>query len=257
VIDLDAIREGLDRGEFFLEYLPAVSLIDGRCIGAEALVRWRRPTGVVPPGEFIPVVENTPLSGVITYWVIDTVAAELGDWLRANRDAYVSINVPPEILGRGGLEYAARKSRMLELADQVVLEITERGVPDQLGVEAINQGAAAGVRFALDDVTFVGGANLAVLARCNFYSIKLDRTLVMQITPDCPDPEWLASVKALLESTRLQVIVEGVETEQQAAVLRAARVQAAHGFYFSRPLSAAAFIAYHRDRNAPGRAGVG
>src|SRR3954453_20494464 len=121
MIDLAAMREGLARGEFFLEYLPTISLADGSCIGAEALSRWRRATGVVPPGEFIPLIENTPLSGLLTYWVMDTVAAELNDWLRANRDAHISINVPPEILGRGGMEYAATKSGLLEQVSQLIL----------------------------------------------------------------------------------------------------------------------------------------
>jgi sensor c-di-GMP phosphodiesterase-like protein len=262
MIDLAAIRDGLARGEFFLEYLPAISLSDGRCLGAEALVRWRRATGVVPAGQFIPLVENTPLSGLLTYWVLDTVAAELGDWLRANRDAYVSINAPPEILGRGGMAYAASKSGLMGLASQVMLEITERGIPDLIGVESIGLGRALGVKVALDDVTLVGGANLAVLARCQFDAIKLDKSLIDQIGPDCPAPEWLKSVKALADSSRLVVIAEGVETGQQVATLRAANIHVAQGFYFSRPIPAAAFIAYHRDRNqaepgaAPGRGGV-
>jgi sensor c-di-GMP phosphodiesterase-like protein len=250
MIDLAAIREGLARGEFFLEYLPTISLTDGRCIGAEALIRWRRATGVVPPSEFIPLAENTPLSGLLTYWVMDTVKAELGDWLRANRDAHVGINAPPEILGRGGMLYAAIQSGFVEQASQVILEITERGLPDLLGVESINQRAGVGVKVALDDVTFVGGANLAVLARCNFDAIKLDKSLIDQISPQCPAPEWLRSVTALLESSRLLVIAEGVETEQQFTTLRAANIQAAQGLYFSGPVPAAAFMAFHRDRAA-------
>jgi sensor c-di-GMP phosphodiesterase-like protein len=104
MISLEAIRDGLAEGEFFLEYLPTVSLVDGRCVGAEALARWRRPSGVVQPGEFIPLIEGTPLSGMLTYWALETVAKELGDWLRAHKEAYIGVNVPPEILGRGGLE---------------------------------------------------------------------------------------------------------------------------------------------------------
>ena len=238
----------MTQGEFFLEYLPTVSLTDGRCIGAEALIRWRRATGVVPPGDFIPLAENTPLSGLITYWVIDTVAAEMGDWLRANPEAHISINVPPEILGRGGIEYSANKSGLLELASQLILEITERGVPDLLGVKAINNDWGSGVRVALDDVTLVGGANLSVLARCNLHIIKLDRSLVSQIGPQCPSPEWLEGIGALVRSSRLEVVAEGIETEQQLIALRTANIQAAQGFYFSRPIPAAAFIAYHHAK---------
>lgn len=253
MIDLAMMREGLTRGEYFLEYLPTISLADGRCIGAEALIRWRRPTGIVLPSEFIPLAENTPLSGMLTYWVVDTVAAELGDWLRANRDAQISINVPPEILGRGGMAYVATKSGLIDHASQVILEITERGLPDLLGVESINQGGEGGVKVALDDVTLVGGANLAILARCNLYAIKLDKSLVNQIGPGSPVPEWLKTVTALLESSVLRVIAEGVETEYQYQALRAAKIQEAQGFYFSRPIPAPAFVAYHRDHGILGR----
>src|SRR6187549_2347569 len=107
MITTDAISDGLVQGEFFLEYLPTVSLADGRCVGAEALTRWRRPSGVVQPNDFIGLVEGTHLSGMLTYWVMETVAKELGDWLRSHKDAHIGVNVPPEILGRGGLEYAA------------------------------------------------------------------------------------------------------------------------------------------------------
>jgi sensor c-di-GMP phosphodiesterase-like protein len=255
MIDLSAMREGLARGEFFLEYMPSISLADGRCVGAEVLIRWRRETGVVSPSEFIPHAENTPLSGILTYWVLDKVADELGDWLRANRDSHVSINVPPEILGRGGMAYVATKSGLIDLAPQVILEITERGLPDLIGVESINQGRELGLKVALDDVTLVGGANLAVLAHCNFYAIKLDKSLIDLIGPRSPAPEWLGGITTLLESSRLRVVAEGVETEYQATTLCAAKIQEAQGFYFSRPISAAAFMAYYRDRNIPGRSG--
>lgn len=246
-IDSDSMRAGLALGEFFVEYLPTVSLTDGRCVGAEALVRWRRPSGLVPPDRFIPAAENTPLSGLITYFVLDTVAAELGDWLRANPKTSLAVNVPPEILGRGGMEYAASKSGLLELSSQLILEITERGVPDSMGVEALQNAWGTGVRVALDDVTLAGGPNLAILARCPFQMLKLDRSLIAQIDgPDRPAPQWLAGLSALMLTSSLVVVAEGVETAEQVRVLRAAGVPAAQGFYFSRPRSAESLIAYHR-----------
>src|SRR5262245_7909205 len=102
MITLDDVRAGMERGELFVEYMPIVTLKDQRCVGAEALVRWWRAGAMLHPREFIPVIENTPVSGTLTYWVIDTVASELGGWLGENPEAQVSINVPPEILGRGG-----------------------------------------------------------------------------------------------------------------------------------------------------------
>jgi sensor c-di-GMP phosphodiesterase-like protein len=251
MIDLDMMRVGLERGEFFLEYLPTVSLADDRCSGAEALVRWRRAGQVVQPLDFIPTAENTALSGLITYWVFDTVAAEMSDWLRANPDAHIAINVPPEIIGRGGMAYAATKSGLIELAAQIVLEVTERGTPDLQAIGAINSGRRLGIRIALDDVTLQGPANLSILVRADFDIIKLDRSLAAQIDAQCPHPPWLDDVALLTRSKRLVVIAEGVETEQQLAAIRAAGVQAAQGYLFSRPLSAAAFIAFHRFHQAP------
>lgn len=244
MIDYSAIEAGFAQGEFFLQYLPTVSLDDGRCVGGEALTRWRRPSGIVPPHEFIPTLENTPLSGRLTYWVIDTVAAELSDWLRTHPEVHVSINVPPEILGRGGLGYAAEKSGLLEFARQIVLEITERGIPDHLGLQALAAAPDYGIRFALDDVT-MSGANLAILARCPFAIIKIDHKAVQQIALETPYPQWLEGLAALLRTTRLDVIAEGVETAHQAAALREAGVKLAQGFYFARPTSATGLREFH------------
>jgi sensor c-di-GMP phosphodiesterase-like protein len=146
------IRSALENDEFCLEYLPVISLDDERCVGGEALIRWRRGDRIVPPMEFIPLVEGTVLSGLITYWIIDLVAEELGDWLRQTENVYIAINVPPEVWGRGGFEYAARKVGLYDLAQKFVLEVTERGLPDQIGVEDINSHGGTDVLIALDDV---------------------------------------------------------------------------------------------------------
>jgi sensor c-di-GMP phosphodiesterase-like protein len=244
MISVDAIRDGLVKGEFFLEYLPTVALADGRCTGAEALARWRRPSGVVQPGDFIPLVEGTHLSGMLTYWVLETVANELGDWLRLHPETCIGVNVPPEILGRGGLEYAATKTGLSELRNQIVLEVTERGIPDNLAVATLEAASRSGVRIALDDVT-LSGTHLAVLSRCTLDLIKTDRSLVNQITPECPCPPWLSGLSALLQITRVAVIAEGVETAAQAEALRTAGIPMAQGYYFSRPISAENLKAYY------------
>lgn len=247
MIDLQSIKDGLDRNELFLEYLPTISLQDGRCTGAEALVRWRRPAGVVEPLDFIPLAENTPLSGLITYWVLDTVAAEMGEWLRANPAAHLAINVPPEIIGRGGIEYVAARSGLVDLAPQIVLELTERGLPDAIAIETLRTNARQrGVRIAIDDVALEGGANVAVLARAAFDIVKLDRHLIAQIAAGRPRPAWLDEMAALVQLSRLHLVAEGVENGLQRDTLRAAGIPAAQGFYFSRPLAAADFIAFHR-----------
>jgi sensor c-di-GMP phosphodiesterase-like protein len=242
-MNLDTIRAAFEAREFFLVYQPIVSLRDGICFGAEALIRWRREKAVLDASEFIPLTERTPLSGLLTYWVIDTVAVELCDWLGGHETVHISINVPPEVLGRGGLEYAATKSGLRARIKQLIAEVTERGIPDELGLDALNSIPRTGARIALDDTT-LSGANLALLTRCNFDFIKIDRQLVAELALDRPQPPWVDGLAALLKTTALHVIAEGVETVYQADALRAAGVQLAQGHYFSTPLSARDFQLY-------------
>jgi len=244
MIDLDMIRAGLDNDEFFLEYLPIVSIEPECCIGAEALLRWQRPAGVVFPDDFVPLIENTPLSGLITYWVMDRVAIEMGDWLRHQLGVEMHINVPPEILGRGGLEYAVQKSGLSDVRHKIVLEITERGVPDQLGLRALDLAARQGVRIALDDVR-IDPASVMVLSRCNTQIIKIDKSVLLDRGEDGAMPRWAEALAVLLKTTDLEVIAEGVETAEQLAMLRAAGVRRVQGHFFSPPLRAGAFLQYY------------
>src|SRR5262249_8767586 len=210
MIELGAIQEGLARGEFFLEYLPTCSLRNNRCVGAEALIRWRRGSTVLLPGEFIPRVENTPLSGLLTYWVVETAGRGLGRGLRAHACVHLRIKGPPEILGRGGVAYAATKAGLMEVAHKIVLEVTERGVPDKLGIQALTDAGRYGIQVALDD--FGSAAeNLTVLCRAHIDIIKIDKSLVDQLRDEDELPQWLKALSAFLQVTPLQVIVEGVE----------------------------------------------
>jgi EAL domain-containing protein (putative c-di-GMP-specific phosphodiesterase class I) len=244
MIDLDMIRAGMDRDEFFLEYLPIMSVEPERCIGAEALLRWQRPSGIVFPDDFVPLIENTPLSGLVTYWVIDRVAIEMADWLRNQDGVELHVNVPPEILGRGGLEYAAQKSGLHDVRHKLVLEITERGVPDQLGLDSLDIAARRGVRIALDDVR-IDPASVMVLSRSNVQIIKIDKSVLLEGGVGVARPRWAEALSVLLKTTDLEVIAEGVETAEQLATLRAAGVRRMQGHYFSPPLRAEAFLHYY------------
>jgi sensor c-di-GMP phosphodiesterase-like protein len=237
------VAAALWSGALFLEYLPIISLHTRRCVGAEALVRWRCGDRVIGPQEFIPVVENTPVSGLVTYWVIDTVAKELAPWLRAHDDVHIAINVPPEVFGRGGLTYTAAKARVLDLASKFVIEITERGVPDKLGVDELNSRPRNGVLVALDDV----GANRAavlVAAQVRLDILKIERATIEQITRSELSPRETSELSALIRSIELAIVAEGVERSIQCERLREYGIEWAQGWLFSRPLSAADFIEY-------------
>lgn len=247
-IDANAVHEALFAGDLFLEYLPVVRLSDGQCMGCEALVRWRRGDTVIPPMDFIPIIENTPVSGLLTYWVIDTMGHEMGDWMRRCPDVRIAVNVPPEVLGRGGIEYAGYKANLMSVRNRVVLEITERGAPDRLGLEELREIAGSDVMIAMDDVA-VDENNLLVLSRVPVDVIKVDRGFVARIGKPEGD-EAIHRLEALIRIGRHLVVAEGVEHPEQARRLRDIGVQFAQGWLFSEPLPAQAMMDWHARHQA-------
>ena len=244
-ITTDSILSALQAGEFCLQYQPIMSLSDECCVGAEALVRWRHKDGLIPAADFIPMVENTPMSGVLTYWIMDEAARELGLWLRQYDGIYLAINVPPEILGRGGVLYAATRSGLLEVADKLVFEITERGVPDKLGIDALNSALRDSalrdkrVRIALDDV-HLEGAHLVTLSRIHGHIIiKVEAAAAI-------GDDRLEALATLMRIGIFNVVVETIETREQAVLFKNLGVPFGQGYYFSPPLFAADFLEYFR-----------
>ena len=242
---LGEIEEALIDEQFFIEYQPIMRIDGKECVGAEALIRWRRGQELIPPLEFIPMVENTLLSGMITYWLIENIGRELGEWLRRQECMFISINVPPELLGRGGLIHVASKSGLLEVADKIVMEITERGIPDNLGLQALVKAQELGVRVCLDDVG-AADENLLVYARANVDLIKLDKSIAAKML----EPDWtvdkMGALEAFTRSTTIQVIAEGVETEFQRDVFQELGVPMAQGWYFSHPLPVEGLFEFFR-----------
>ncbi len=178
-LDLQQVQADLLSGAFFLEYLPIISLTEGRLVGAEALSRWRRGAEVWHPERFVKTLDRTPMGALLTYRTIDRINEELREWLCRHPALRLGINVPAFVFGRAGIAYAFFRNDLGALADRFILEVTERGVPDQLGVEALNAAAYTGCAVALDDV-MLSGANLALLTRCHLAYIKLSRSLIAE-----------------------------------------------------------------------------
>jgi sensor c-di-GMP phosphodiesterase-like protein len=238
------VRAALYAGDLFLEYLPVVAIEDGRCVGAEALIRWQRGSDIVQPADFIPDIENTSVSGLVTYWVIDTVAREMGQWLRHHPSVHLGINVPPEVFGRGGMEYAAAKCNILDLAAQFVLEITERGIPDKLGIDEINTRPRKGVLVALDDIC-ASATSLLVASELDVDILKIEKSAVESLTSATLPAVQVNGLTALIARAPLAVVAEGVEQESQAQRLLDFGIGFAQGWLFSRPLRATEFKSYY------------
>jgi EAL domain-containing protein (putative c-di-GMP-specific phosphodiesterase class I) len=191
--------------------------------------------------EFIPLIENTPLSGLITYWVAEIFARELADWLKVQDDVHMSINVPPELFGRGGILYVAQKTGLLSLAPKLILEITERGIPDRLGVHALNHWPRYGCLIALDDVgASRAGWLVAHDVRVDILKIEAATVKRMRNLPILQTE----SLAELIRRSKVGVIAEGVETAEQLGGLRQCGIGMAQGWLFSRPLRASEFISY-------------
>lgn len=236
---LDALRAGLDRGEFFLEYLPTIELATGRCIGAEALTRWNQDGRVHRPFSFDGIHDDYQLSGRITFWVIETVAAELGDWLRENPDMHVSINLPPAILGRGAIEHAIRRAGLFDVLPQLIFELTEHGIPDERGLKAMEYMMSLGARFALDDIAFNYPATVLLFTRVGVHIVKLPKSYL-----DSLDAHDMIVLEQLIKASGALVISEGVETPAQLEDLRGLGVPMGQGWLFSKSIPADAFLRY-------------
>jgi sensor c-di-GMP phosphodiesterase-like protein len=252
----DQVLQAIDADAVVLDYQPIVSLAHGKCVGAEALVRLRTGDDRAPPPRFLPAAESGRVAGLLTYRVIELVGREMRDWMTRHPDVRVHINVPPHVFGRGGIEYALGKAGLLEHRTQIVLEVVERGIPDQLGIDAIAELAASGLCVALDDVELTG-TNLALLTRAALTMVKLDRALVSTIQEGVSHPQWLLGLASLLRSTPIEVVAEGVESALQADVLREAGVQLAQGFWFAMPMAAADLQRFHATGHVPGLRAAG
>ncbi len=250
---LIAIEKAIEDREFFLEYLPTVVLKNGRCAGAEALIRWRHDGKVIPPMEFIPIVEGSPLSGPLTYWVIETVGDELGPWLERQTDSvHIGINIPPELLGRGALEYVGKRAKLDRVASKIVLEVSERGIIDQLGIHDLNERLGRKTVIALDDVQ-LKEINSVLLARIKFEIIKLDKSVIDILDEPAVDKRAMETLEALARVPGLSIIAEGVETQRQEERLLSLGIEYAQGFRYSRPIPAEKFIAFFIERSGRGR----
>ena len=235
------LRRALERDEFVLHYQPKVSLTTGRVTGVEALLRWRHPErGLVPPSDFIPLLEETGLVVQAGEWVLHAVCRQLIAWrARGIRIVPIAVNLSarqflaPD-LGqsiRSVLEQHAIAPELLEV------EITESAIMSD--TEEANRTLeyldALGVRSAIDDFG-TGYSSLGYLKRFPLGALKVDRSFVSDITTDADDAHITQAVISMAHSLGLKVIAEGVETAAQLEFLLRYGCDEVQGFLFARPI---------------------
>lgn len=232
-------KRALKTDEFYLRYQPLVELETGRWIGAEALVRWHRPTGEeMRPDLFIPYLEETGLIPLLTDKVFEMLASDIGDDLKGRKDFYISINVASDDL---------RGDRLMDLIETLVsatgcgarcfaVEATERGLIDvENGGQALKAARDRGVCVALDDFG-TGYSSLAYLQKFPLDYIKIDKSFVDSIATGAATSSVVGHIINMAQDLKLGIIAEGVETEEQARFLIKRGVRYGQGWLFARPM---------------------
>jgi diguanylate cyclase (GGDEF)-like protein len=236
------LRGGIESGALVLHYLPEVDLRTGAVVATEALVRWNHPTrGLLLPDAFIAVAESTNLAGDLGRMVLRRSCAQFSRWRSAGlaNDIVLRVNVSPvHLVADGFVDSVANTIEEFDLdADSVCLEITESVVVKDIETARVTLAGlkAVGVKVAIDDFG-TGHSVLSHLKSLAVDTIKIDRSFVRELGKNAGDFAIVRAIVALADAFELQVVAEGVETEDAARTLLSLGCFRAQGFLLSRPV---------------------
>jgi diguanylate cyclase (GGDEF)-like protein/PAS domain S-box-containing protein len=239
------LRKAIDMHQLVLYYQPIVSTTEGRICGFEALVRWNHPErGLIPPGEFIPIAEESDLIVLLGRWVLRESCRQMAEW--HTRFAFlpsltINVNVSSRQLSDSHLledvEFALAESGLN--AESLSLEITESSLMDntEQTVMTLNRLKAMKIRLEIDDFG-TGYSSLSYLRRLPFDTLKIDRSFVNELGTGNDGLDIVKAIVEMAHSLKLEVIAEGVETEEQLCQLRGLGCKYVQGFMFSKPVKA-------------------
>ncbi|MES1189145.1 MAG: EAL domain-containing protein [Myxococcales bacterium] len=234
------LRRALANNEFLLFYQPKVDLKTGQIVGVEALIRWRDPeVGLVPPGNFIPLLEETELILPVGAWVLERAAQQYREWQA------LGVPVPRIAVNVSALQLAQREfiaqldatlARYPEAANGIDLELTESVLMDDLSgnIEKLRAAKERGLQVAIDDFG-TGYSSLGYLSRLPLDALKVDRSFIDNMAEDPQQMSIVTAIISLAHAIDLKVIAEGVETATQAQLLRLLRCDQIQGYLLARP----------------------
>ncbi len=251
-----ALRRALERGEFELHFQPQVRMDDSTVVGMEALLRWNHPEeGLLAPGRFIRIAEESGLIVPLGDWALDAACAQMRAWLDAGlTPPRLAVNVSVGQLSHAFVRGVERTLQVHRIdGSQLELEMTESLLMLQVdeNMKMLERISDLGVQIALDDFG-TGYSSLAYLKKFPIDALKIDRTFVRDIVEDGDDSAITAAVVAIGHHMQLRVVAEGVETPEQLAILRTMGCDEYQGYLFSRPLPAAGFAARFLDGEPAG-----
>ncbi|WP_339420734.1 MULTISPECIES: sensor domain-containing phosphodiesterase [unclassified Pseudomonas] len=244
--DIEAALATAD--QFRLVYQPRVDLASNRCVAVEALLRWSHPKlGEISPAEFIPLAETTASIRHITSWVVRRVCEQLSDWRAQGLEMTVSLNISALDLTDGHLfDQLVDSLQAFKVSPRLIeLEFTESVlVTDFQAVRIqLQRFRDIGVAIGIDDFGS-GYSNWAYLRQIPATSVKLDRSLLADLQPGSNEWHIIRGLISLVRNLRLTVVAEGVETELHYHLLRGWGCQQGQGYYFAKPLSPVALLAW-------------
>ncbi|MCL5668549.1 MAG: EAL domain-containing protein [Gammaproteobacteria bacterium] len=242
----NALRHALERNEICLHYQPQIELATGKITGAEVLLRWQHPDlGEIPPSRFIPIAEQTGLIETLGEWALRSACAQVQAWHKAGLTPLrVAVNLSArQFYQKNLLETITAILKGTGLDPRWLdLELTESIVMQQVEatVDILRALKAMGTSISIDDFG-TGYSSLSYLKKFPVDFLKIDRSFISGIPSISDDTALTATIIAMAHSLGIKVVAEGVETEQQAAFLRAHQCDAGQGYYFSKPLPAEEF----------------
>jgi diguanylate cyclase (GGDEF)-like protein/PAS domain S-box-containing protein len=245
----------LQRDEFSLQYQPKIEIATGRICGVEALLRWRNPQlGSVPPSAFISVAEDTGLIVPIGKWVLRTACEQCVAWRRLGLPPLgMAVNLSPRQFKDPGLAQdvtEALRESGLE-AQLLELEITEGMIMNSIG-QAVQAAAVIkklGVRLAIDDFG-TGYSSLSQLKRFPIDTLKIDRSFIRELPHNSEDMAITEAIIGLGKALGVNVVAEGVETQEQESFLRSQGCNEIQGFLYSEPCDPDVFVELFRRMNS-------
>ena len=240
------LRHAVDARQFVLHFQPKFDATNVRLVGAEALIRWNHPVeGLVSPAEFVPVLEDTGLLVEVGRWVMAEAIATVQAWRRHHPGLRLAVNVSARELRHADFLDGCREMLAPFGGDAPIdIEITESVIIDDVeqSVQLLQALRALGCRIAIDDFG-TGYSSLNYLVRLPVDTLKIDRSFVAMLEKSPETVALVANTIALAHSLGLDVVAEGVETDEQAAHLRRLGCEQLQGFLLGRPLPADGFVA--------------
>jgi diguanylate cyclase (GGDEF)-like protein len=240
------LRKAIDNEEFVLYYQPKVNMVSGKVTSAEALLRWNDPnTGLVPPGTFIPILEETGMVYQVGRWALREAAENNKRWRAAGLETVrIAVNVSPLQLRNSNFVDEIKQVIALDrnAATGLELEITESMIMDNIdfNIATLQAIRALGVTIAIDDFG-TGFSSLSYLARLPADTLKIDRAFVTAMTSGPVGLSLISTIISLAHAMKLKVVAEGVETDEQSRLLRLLGCDEIQGFLFSKPVPAEYF----------------